>query len=275
MSTPEKITHGIDRAPDSTEAAKKLAPERAELATEVTKDATKKSADQLSEEMKAKDKKEFLDLMEKDKVDFKTLEDVEKATERYGSIMDKWWLDTVLWWIPGGDMASGIFSTLFFLYQWQKLPDGKKLPLKDVFKIFGLQVVDKVGTGAAKVVWAGWWAVAGGIIGTFLIPIPLVGTATGAAVWGIGWYKGGGTLFDYFFKANKWSANIFKKHCDKLKKEAQDRNNTVLYKQLSQDATKIEQKFSSPTQESPMKVVHNNPGKKSDVTMSSDIAKAA
>jgi hypothetical protein len=32
------------------------------------------------------------------------------------------------------------------------LPDGKKLPMVDVLKIFGLQVVDAVGTGAAKVV---------------------------------------------------------------------------------------------------------------------------
>jgi hypothetical protein len=53
-------------------------------------------------------------------------------------------------------------------------------------------------------------------------------------------------LFDYFFKANKWSAGIFKKHCDKLKKEAQDRNNTALVQELTASATKIEQKFSTP-----------------------------
>lgn len=248
MTTPEKISQHIDQSPESNEAAQKLAPERQKLAQEVTKDATKWSTDALSEQMKAKDKAELLALMQQDKVDFKTVEDVEKATERYGKIMDKWWLDTVLWWIPGGDMASWIFSTLFFLYQWQKLPDGKKLPMKDVLKIFGLQVVDKVGTGAAKVVWAWGWAVAGGLIGTFLIPIPVVGTATGAALWWVWWYTWGGTLFDYFFKANKWSASIFKKHCDKLKKEAQDRNNTVLYNQLTQDASKIEQKFGNTQQ---------------------------
>jgi DNA transposition AAA+ family ATPase len=100
MATPEQMTHGIDRAPDSTEAAKRLAPERAKLATEVTTDATKKSADHLSEEMKAKDKAEFLAILEKDNVDFKTVEDIEKATERYGAIMDKWGMDVVLGWIP-------------------------------------------------------------------------------------------------------------------------------------------------------------------------------
>lgn len=273
MTTPEKISQDADRAPELDDAAaKKLAPERQNLATEVTKDITEKSTDKLTKEVQAQDKAEFLRLMQKDKVDFKTLEDVEKATERYGKIMDTWWLDTVLWWIPGADMASWIFSTLFFLYQWQKLPDGKKLPLKDVFKIFGLQVVDQVGTGAAKVVWAWWWAVAWWIIGTFLIPIPVVGTAAGAAVWGIGWYKGWGTLFDYFFKANKWSASIFKKHCDKLKKEAQDRNNTALYNQLTQDAGKIEQKFSwdqqvSQKQEKWWKVIPMSP--------QADLAKAA
>jgi hypothetical protein len=94
MTTSEQMTHGIDRAPDSTEAAKRLAPERAKLATEVTTDATKKSADHLSEEMR--DKAELLRLMQKDKVDFKTIEDVEKATERYGAIMDKWGMDVVL-----------------------------------------------------------------------------------------------------------------------------------------------------------------------------------
>jgi hypothetical protein len=274
MTTPEKISQRIDTAPDSSEAAQRLAPERQKLAQEVTKDGVKSSTDALSEEMKAKDKAELLALMQKDKVDFKTVEDVEKATEKYSKIMDTWWLDTVLGWIPGGDMASWIFSTLFFLYQWQKLPDGKKLPLKDVFKIFGLQIVDKVGTGAAKVVWAWGWAVAGGLIGTFLIPIPIVGTAAGAALWWVWWYKGGGTLFDYFFKANKWSASIFKKHCDKLKKEAQDRNNTALVQELTASSAKIEQKFSVPSgkevateQKKWWKVIQMHPN--------ADVAKAA
>lgn len=244
MTTPEKISQGIDRASDSSEAAKKLAPERQELAAEVTKDRSKSSTDALSEEMKAKDKAEILRLMEKDNVDFKTVEDIEKATERYGSIMDKWWVDVVLWWIPGGETASGIFSMLFFLYQWQKLPDGKKLPMIDVLKVFGLQFVDVAGTATAKVVWTWGWAVAGGIIGTILIPIPVVGTATGAAIWWALWYTWGSSLFDYFFKANKWSANVFKKHCNKLKKEAQDRNNTLLVQELTNNSAKIEQKFS-------------------------------
>jgi len=264
----EVIPHSIDQTPES-DAAKKLAPERKKLAEEVTQDTATWSTEKLTEEMKAKDKAELLSLMQKDKVDFKTIGDVEKATETYAKIMDKWGVDIVLWWIPGGDMASWIFSTLFFLYQGQKLPDGKKLPLKDVFKIFGLQVVDKVWTGAAKVVWAGWGAVAWGLIGTFLIPIPLVGTAAGAALWWVGWYKWGGTLFDYFFKANKWSADIFKKHCDKLKKAAQDRNNTALYQELTASELKIQEKFSAPRQKSVewWKVIPMSP--------QADLAKAA
>jgi len=229
---PEKI--------DQEESAKKLAPEREELASEVIKDHSKSSTEALGEEIK--DKAELLALMEKDSVDFKTVEDIEKATEKYGNIMDKWGVDVVLGWIPWWEVTSGIFSMLFFLHQWQKLPDGKKLPMIDVLKVFGLQLVDTVGTGAAKVMWAWVWAIGGGLIWTLFMPI--VGTAVGAVVLGGLWYTWWSSLFDYFFKSNKWSANIFKKHCDTLKKEAQDRNNTALVQELTASSAKIEQKFS-------------------------------
>jgi len=238
---PQNLPQGIDQVPESPEVAQKFAPERQELAKKVTTDSAKSSTDALSEEMK--DKAKLLALMEEDEINFKTVEDIEKATERYGDIMDKWGLDVVLgwfWW----ETASGIFSTLFFLYQWQKLPDGKKLPMIDVLKVFGLQLVDVAGTATAKVVWTWWWAVAGGIIGTLLIP--MAGTVAGALVWWALWYTGGSSLFDYFFKANKWSADIFKKHCDNLRNQAQARNNTALVEELTVSAAKIEDKFSAP-----------------------------
>jgi|GEM_PF-1951443 len=93
---PQNLPQGIDQVPESPEVAQKFAPERQELAKKVTTDSAKSSTDALSEEMK--DKAKLLALMEEDEINFKTVEDIEKATERYGDIMDKWGLDVVLGW---------------------------------------------------------------------------------------------------------------------------------------------------------------------------------
>ncbi len=188
--------------------------------TVLNKDVT--STEQQEEEQAKKDTQEMF--QEQKLKDLKSIEDVQKATENYGKIMDKYGVDTVLWWLPGGDMVSGAFSTFFFIYQWGKLPKGKNLPWIDRVKIFWLQAVDSFGKPVGKIASAVYLAAQWAVLGMALGPI---GAVVGWVAWWVGWYLVWNFLFDYFFKANKWSAKIFNKHCETLKLEAQKQGMTA------------------------------------------------
>lgn len=165
-----------------------------------------------------KDKAEIKKLTEENNLKkLKSLDDVESATNRYWEIMDTYGVDTVLWWLPGWDVASWVFSTFFLLYQAGKLPEWNKMSFIDKLKIFGLQVVDSFGKPVWKIWWSVYLAAQWAMLWLVLWPI---GAVVGWVVWWVGWYLFWWVLFDYFFKANKWSSNIFKQHCDKVKKEA-------------------------------------------------------
>lgn len=188
--------------------------------TVLNKDVTTK--EQNEEEQAKKDTQEMFE--EQKLKDLKSIEDVQKATDKYGTIMDKYGVDTVAWWLPGGDMVSWAFSTFFFIYQWGKLPKGKNLPWIDRVKIFGLQAVDTFGKPVGKVVSAVYLAAQWAILGMALGPI---GAVVWWVAWWVGWYLVWSVLFDYFFKANKRSAQIFNKHCETLKLEAQKQGMTA------------------------------------------------
>ncbi len=174
--------------------------------------------------------------------DQKDVEEIQKTTEKYGKIMDNFWIDTVLGWLPGWDMASWAFSTMFFLHQAGKLPKWKELPRYDKAKILWLQLVDSFGkpiwrAGAAVALWA-WWAT------LWTGAMPLVWTIVWGAVWGAVWYAVWWTLFDHFFKANKWSAKVFENHCQKIREEAQKQGaDQFTTKRIEQEQHKVSSWF--------------------------------
>ncbi len=170
--------------------------------------------------------------------DQKDVEEIQKTTEKYGKIMDSFWIDTVLWWLPSGDIATWAFSTLFFIHQAGKLPKGKELPRYDKVKILWLQLVDSFGkpiwrAGAAALLWF-WWAA----LWTWAMPV--VWTIVWWAVWAAAWYAVWWSLFDNFFKANKRSAKVFENHCKKLLDEAKNQwVDQFSYKRMESEQSKI------------------------------------
>lgn len=174
--------------------------------------------------------------------DQKDVEKIQKMTERYWKIMDGFGVDTVLWWLPGWDIATGAFNSMFFIHQAGKLPKGKWLAWYDKAKIFWLQFVDSFGkplwkAGAAAALGA-WWAA----LGTWALPI--FWTIIWGAAWWLAWYAVWWTLFDHFFKANKRSAKIFDKHCKKILEEAKNQwVDQFNYKKIENDQSKISSFF--------------------------------
>lgn len=170
--------------------------------------------------------------------DQKDIEEIQKTTEKYGKIMDNFGVDTVLGWLPGGDMATWAFSTMFFIHQAGKLPKWKELPWYDKAKIFWLQLVDSFGkpiwkAGAAAALWA-WWAT----LWTWAVPI--LWTIVWWAVWAAAWYAIWWTLFDHFFKANKRSAKVFNNHCKKILEEAKNQwIDQFNYKKMETEQSKL------------------------------------
>jgi hypothetical protein len=64
--------------------------------------------------------------------------------------------------------------------------------------------------------------------------------------WSIIWWAVWWWIFDYFFKANKRSAKIFKTHCEKLRQEASKQNiEKNSYEKMIENESKIEKKFQS------------------------------
>lgn len=230
MSTTENLKETKENKKQSPNVTKKV---DTSLTTQETKvDTNVLNKDVVINQEQEKDKEDLSAMFEEQKLkDLKTIEDVQKATDKYGTIMDKYGVDTVVWWLPGGDMVSWAFSTFFFIYQWGKLPKGKNLPWIDRVKIFGLQAVDAFGKPVGKVFSSVYLAAQWVILGMALGPI---GAVVGWVAGWIGWYVIGWVLFDYFFKANKWSAQIFNKHCETLKLEAQKQGMT------SEEITKLE-----------------------------------
>ena len=218
-------------------------------------DKSKKEEKKLHENVeieKEKDKKDFQENFKKEKLDeLKTIDEVEKAVEKYWKITDTYWLETVMWWLPWWDIVSSAFSTFYLLHQSWKLPKWKWLKLWDKIKIFWLEFVDVAGEWIGKI-WGNvvWWAVWTAIWTIIWSPIPIIWNIIWWVAWWITWYKVWWELwkgiFDYFFKANKRSAEIFKKHCEKLRQEANNQNiEKTEYQKMLDNESKIEKKFQS------------------------------
>lgn len=209
----------VEQTPDDEKTVDgKLTTTETKIDSENLKKDVVPPVEEKNVEQEKKDKEEMENLLKEDNVkSLKTVEDVQKATDKYWKIMDTYWVDTVAWWVPWWDVASGIFSTLFFIYQWSKLPEWKNLPWYKRAEIFGLQLVDSVGKPVWKTLSAVYLAAQWAILWLALWPI---WAAVWWIWWWIWWYLLWWTLFDYFFKANKRSADIFNKHCEKIKFEA-------------------------------------------------------
>jgi hypothetical protein len=237
----EKLKETKENKKQSPDVTKKV---DTSLTTQETKvDETVLNKDVVTDQEKEKDKADLSAMFEEKKLkNLKTIEDVQHATDQYGKIMDRYGVDTVLWWLPGGDYVSGVFSTFFFIYQWGKLPKGKNLPWIDRVKIFWLQAVDTFGKPAGKIASAAYLAAQWVILWMAMGPI---GAVVWWVAWWVWWYFVWWVLFDYFFKANKRSAQIFNKHCEKLKEEAQNQGMTQEdIAALQKDQEKLKNHFS-------------------------------
>jgi len=213
--------------------------EKKEIADDL--DDTHDKADKVEKDTK---KELETDLEAKDKADLlEAIEDsgsIEKKLTRFGNIMDKYGLAVLLNWVmPGGQLVLHGFLLMFFIYQNHKLPKKYRLSFWDKAKIWGLQVGDAI---VKEITHDAMNAISGWIAGIFW-SIPGINRVVknpdrfsdkvGAV---FKWPTiGAVSIADYMFKANKWSAEIFIKHLDKIKEKAKEGwiDTTELEKQTS------------------------------------------
>ena len=110
----------------------------------------------------------------------KTATNVEKRVKLFSKLMDKYWIDAIVWmlpWIPWiRDLTPSIVSSCYLLAEWRRI----WLSQQDCLKILWYQTLDAL-----------FW----------VFPI----------LWDI---------IDIFYKWNNYSAEIFSKHLENLKKAA-------------------------------------------------------
>lgn len=150
---------------DKTET---LEIDNAELST--TEDTIKSNTQTAVAETLDLDKQKILEKIRK-------AQNAEKRVKLFAKLTDKYWLEAIVWIIPGlWDATTSTISTCYLLAEWIRI----WLPRRRCLQILWYQVADAA---------IGWTSV----------------------LWDIA---------DVLFKGNKYSAKIFSKHLEKLKKAA-------------------------------------------------------